>query len=410
MSTALYHLARRTDVRLLVIVLGACVAAFAALGFVQAHTAGYGLQAFDLKDSDPATRISLPATFTSILLSGAALLAFATSAVDKLSRQARWRRAGWLFVVLALEELLGVHLWLEHHGVPWIVCYFPLMVIAAAILFDAFRIVSTRPHTRGAFLAGLITWLFAGAFDTAAGASTLALPEVEILEMGAAALFLVALVLRCQYLARAHHPLDETDTRATLDEVAGTVIGSIDVRRLAIGIGFVTGAFALQYVLLHAGNYHGSAKIAILDLNNEQTLWATFQGGVIWAVAVLALLTGALACTKPESRPWWLVLALVLLVLGADEVVGIHDRFQDATGYPGQVILAPVAIMGVMAWLKVVPEIWGNRTVRLLFVGERCCGPTHRRATSCSTSRCAGPSRPRSSARPSAPPYGCCRS
>ena len=62
------------------------------------------------------------------------------------------------------------------------------------------------------------------------------------------------------------------------------------------------------------------------------------------------------------------MLGLVLLVLGADEVVGIHDRFQDATGYPGQVILAPVAIIGVIAWLKVLPEIWANRTARLLFI------------------------------------------
>ena len=298
MSTAVYHLARRTDMRLLVIGLAACVAAFAALGFVQAHTAGYDLQAFDLQDSDPAARVSMPATFTSILLAAAALLAFATSAVDKLSRQARWRRAGWLFAGLALEELLGVHLWLEHHGVPWIVCYFPLMVIAAAILFDVFRIVSTRPRTRGAFLAGLMTWLLAGAFDTAAGGSAHALPGVEILEMAAAALFLIALVLRCQYLARAHHPLDEPDTRATVDELAGTVLRSIDLRRLAIGIGVLTGAFALQYVLLHTGNYHGSERIAILDLNNEQTLWATFQGGIIWAVAGLSLLTGALASTS----------------------------------------------------------------------------------------------------------------
>ena len=47
-------------------------------------------------------------------------------------------------------------------------------------------------------------------------------------------------------------------------------------------------------------------------------------------------------------------------MLGLDEIVAIHDRFQDATGHPGQIVLIPVAIVGVVAWCKVLNAISDN--------------------------------------------------
>jgi hypothetical protein len=118
---------------------------------------------------------------------------------------------------------------------------------------------------------------------------------------------------------------------------------------------------------LHTGNYHGH-KVPILDINTEQTLWATFQGSLIFSVALLSILISRLRATPLEMRRWWLLLGSVLFVLGTDEIVAIHDRFQDATGHPGQIVLIPVAIVGVVAWWKVLGEISGNRRVRNLFV------------------------------------------
>ena len=68
-------------------------------------------------------------------------------------------------------------------------------------------------------------------------------------------------------------------------------------------------------------------------------------------------------------KRWWLLLGRrAVRARHCDEIVAIHDRFQDATGHPGQIILIPVAIVGVVAWWKVLDEISGNRMARTLFI------------------------------------------
>lgn len=368
-SLLAYQVARRVDVRRMVVVLAGGIAGFALLGLIQAHMSRYMLQAFDLKDSDLDARISMPASFTSILLAIAALLAFSISQADKHSRRGQWRKAGWLLALLALEELLGLHIWLEHRGVPWNVCYFPLVLAAAVIFFDAYRILAGRRHAGATFLGATLLWLGAGLFAATAADRTITFDGIELLEMSAAALFVIALVMRCRYLAQAHHPIDEPESRPATSELVRAAVRSIDLPRLALALGVVCAAFAIQYVLLHAGNYHDAEQIRILDLNNEQTLWATFQGAIIWAVAGLALLASMLTVTTRQARVWWITLGIVLLVLGADEVIAIHDRFQDATGYPGQLILTPVALVGMAAWLRVLSKLWNMRSARTLFIG-----------------------------------------
>jgi len=368
MTTLPYQLARSTNPKRLLVAVLACIGAFALLGFAQAHVAHYNLQAFDLKDSDLDARLSMPATFTSILLACAALLSLSLSAVDKHSRSARWRRAGIVLAVLAVEELLGIHSWLQDRGVPWSVCYLPLLAIAVVLLFDALRILTNQPRTQALFGAGIVVWVFAGALDGSTIHRIHTFGGIEIFEMCAGAFFTIALLARCGYLARAFHPLDEVETRPRLEDVVGVVIDRIDFRKVAIWIAVVTGVFAVQYVLLHTGNYHNAEKLAVLDMNNEQTLWATFQGSLIWIAAGLSLLIGLLHTGGAEKRRWWLVLGGVLFVLGSDEVIAIHDRFQDATGYPGQIILAPVAVVGIVAWWKVLDELSANRLARTLFI------------------------------------------
>lgn len=368
MTTLPYQIARRSKPKRLLVALVLCIGLFALLGLLQAHLSPYNLQAFDLKDSDLDARLSMPATFTSILLACAAMLAFSLSAVDKRSRAGRWRRAGLVLAVLAVEELLGIHSWLQDQGVPWTVCYLPLLAIAVVLLSDALRILANQPRTRALFGTGLVAWIMAGAL----GGSTIdrihTIGGIEILEMCAGAFFTIALLARCQYLARAYHPIDEAETRPPLEDIVRVAIERINFRKVAVAIGVVTGVFAIQYVLLHTGNYHNSEKLPVLDLNNEQTLWATFQGSLIWIAAGLSLLIGILPSTKPETRRWWLVLWGVLFILGSDEVIAIHDRFQDATGHPGQIILAPVALVGMVAWWKVLRELSAYRLARALFI------------------------------------------
>jgi hypothetical protein len=363
MSSFPYHLARRIDARRALVFLAACVAGFAVLGLVQAKISPWNFQAFDLADSDLGARVSMQATFTSLLLAASSLLAFSLADVDKHTRQRKWLRAGWVFAALAVEELLGFHGWLDDLGVPAAVSYLPLLVVATALLYDAFGMLERQPRTQALFGAALAGWLIGGLAD-----STTNFKVVEIVEMAAAAMFVVSLLARCQYLARAYHPIDEAETRPSFGMLADALVQRLPLRRIAVGLALVTGAFAIQYVLLHTGNYHHAEKAPILDLNNEQTLWATFQGSLIWIVAGLAVMIGCLDSTRPARRRWWLILGLSLFVLGADEVIAIHDRFQDATGHPGQIILAPLAIVAVIGWWKALQELSDDRLARALWI------------------------------------------
>jgi hypothetical protein len=366
MSELTLQLARRIEPRRLGLWLAAIWLTFAVVGLMvhQGH-GSWTLQAFNLEDSNLDKRLSMPASFTALLLLCAAGMAFALANVDRSRRRTKWLLAGYAFVAFGLEELLGVHSWLQSRGVPFGVAYVPLLLAGLAALLGTLRIFHRQPRSQAVFGAALVLWLAGGALDNpAVGHSATA----EVVEMAAAVMFGLALLARLRYLARQYYPLNEPDTRLTPDEIAAEAVGRVRLRPIAVGLALVTAAFAIQYVLLHSGNYHRSEKIPILDLNNEQTLWATMQGSLIFAVGGLALVMSRLAVTRAEMRRWWTALGFVLLILGADEIIAIHDRFQDATGNPGQIVLIPVAIVGVVAWLKLLGEFSENETVRKLWI------------------------------------------
>jgi hypothetical protein len=233
MSSVPYHLARRIDARRALVFLGACVAGFALLGLIQAKVSPWYFQAFDLGDSDLDARLSMPATFTSLLLASSALLSLSLGEVDKRTRERRWRRAGWVFAAFALEELLGIHNWLDDRGVSSAATYLPLLLVAALVWFDL-----ERRRSRD---------LRDGGGGAVRGPDAFPVP----------------------ILARAYHPIDEVETRPSIEEIAGAVIRRIEFRPVAIVLGLVTAAFALQYVILHTGNYRHAERAPILDLKQR---------------------------------------------------------------------------------------------------------------------------------------------
>jgi hypothetical protein len=366
MSELTLQAARRIDPRRVALVLAAIWAVFAVVGtVVDTGHGAWTLQAFKLVDSDLDLRLSMPASFTALLLGLAAAMAFALSRVDRTRRERKWRLAAWALVVLSVEQLFGVHSWLESRGVSWLAFYLPLIVIATVPLANALRILRSQPRVQVMFGSAILLWLVAAVLDNPDFLAYNVGPE--ILEMASGALFALALLTRLRYLAAQYYPLEETITRLSLDQIAAEVLERVRFRPILIGLLVVTAAFGIQDVFLHNGNYHGH-KVPILDINTEQTLWATFQGSLIFSVALLSFLISRLRATRLGMRPWWQLLGGVLLVLGLDEIVAMHDRFQEATGHPGQIILIPVAIVGVVAWWKVLGEISGNRRVRSLFI------------------------------------------
>jgi hypothetical protein len=339
---------------------------FAALGIMVDRGHGTStFQAFNLADSDLDRRLSMPASFTALLVLLGAGMAFALSRVDRTRREPIWRLAAWALIALGLDQLLGVHSWLETRGVSWNVCYLPLLIGATVALFRALRIFRNQLKVQGMFGAAILLWLAGAALDNPNLVSANA--GAEILEMGAGVLFALSLLARLRYLAAQYYPLEETYTRLSLDQIAAEILDRVKFRPIAIGLILVTAAFGIQDLLLHTGDYTGH-RVPILDVNAEQTLWATFQGSLILSVGLLSILTGRLRATPAEMKSWWQLLGAVLLVLGAEQVIAVHDRLQDAIGRPGQIVLILVAIVGIIAWFKILDATSTNDRVRRLLV------------------------------------------
>jgi hypothetical protein len=367
MSELTLQAARRIDPRRVVLLLGGIAVVLAIVGIVveKGHGA-WTFQAFSLADSDLDRRLGMPASFNGLLLLLSAGMTFALAGVDRTRRQRTWRLAGYALLLFGVEEVLGLHSWLEDQGVPWALAYVPFAAIGTVALVGVLKYFKSQPGTQALFAAAILLWLVAAAFDNPHLLTSDS--AAEIFEMLAGSLFALTLLERLRYLARQYYPLEEGETRLSPDQIVAEAVDRIRFRPIVVGIAIATAAFAIQYVALHTGNYKHAEKIAILDLNNEQTLWATFQGSLIFAVALVSIVIGRLSVTRAEMKRWWLLLGAVLMVLGLDEIVAVHDRFQDSTGLPGQTILLPIAVVGVVAWFKVLGEIWEHDRARNLFM------------------------------------------
>ena len=278
--------------------LAAIWAVFAVVGIiVDTGHGAWTLQTFKLVDSNLDLRLSMPASFAALLVGLSAGMAFALSHVDRTRRERKWRLAAWALLVLALEQLLGVHSWLETRGVSWTAFYLPLVAIATVPLVNAMLILRSQLKVQAMFGAAIVLWLVGAGLDNPDFLAYNVGPE--ILEMAAGVLFAVSLLARLQYLAAQYYPLEENVTRLSVDQIAAEVLERVKFRPILIGILLVTAAFGIQDVFLHTGNYHGH-RVPILDINTEQTLWATFQGSLIFSVALLALLTAG--CGRRATR------------------------------------------------------------------------------------------------------------
>jgi hypothetical protein len=261
--------------------------------------------------------------------------------------------------------------------VPWALAYLPVLLPGTLALLPAFGIYHRQRGPQVLFGCAIGLW-WLGALLDIPGVS--AEGGAEMFWMASASLFALMTLVRLRYLASQYYPLNEGDTRLSIDQIAAEGLARIPVRKVAIGVGAITILLALQYVIWHQPGYphcpavldpchaRDASEIGILDLNNEQTLAAAFQAVLLLATGALALLTSGLRATRTEMKGWWFTLGLVYLVLACDQVLAVHSRFGDATNLPGQLILFPVAIAGLAAWFKVLQELSANRLARTLFV------------------------------------------
>ena len=360
------HLGRHFNPRLLLALLAGCALGMLALDFLQSHGFGYSLQLFDLTDSDIRSELSLSATATSVLLFAAAWLCFALEGVDPKRAQARWNIAAAVFLLYAVQELFGFEHWLETVWDLGPGVYILLVTITALAWAGAFHTLRTRPRLQICFGAATLCWLGALVVNGFQQAGSADPALAELAEFVGAGLFCIALLGRLQHVARRADPLEQI-TAPHVSRAAAQLVARIDLERLVIVLAALIVGFAIQDVIFHVGNYHGH-QMPVLDVNTEQTIPATFSALILVAAGGLAILISRMFATPRGDRPWWRWFGFVLLALALEEVAAVHDTFQDLTGMPGQVILLPLAIVGVMVWWQLVERTKDRPGVRSLLI------------------------------------------
>ena len=349
MSDLALQLARRFQPRHVLVVLAAVLVSFLALDFVDAQ--GFeSMRFFDLNDSDITYRIGFSALMIGALMLGAAALAFAAATkADPASRTAFWFKAGAaVFLVLGVEEMLGIHTWLDSEGVSWNVSYLPLLAVGALTWFEMARHIETPPARR-LFAIAIAAFLGSCLFDAARSGDGHAYALGEALEMAAASLFLISMVVHAHALPAPEG--EERGRRGNLAAIAGLVL-RLDPVKLAIGAGVTVVALGVMGAISHSVDY-----MRVFDVNKEQNYASVFSGLALWAAALMAVSNGLFRYEGNHARRWWLALAFVVLYLGLDEMTALHEEAQHVTGIWGQTFLAPVVLVGVAAWYKAIKEM-----------------------------------------------------
>jgi hypothetical protein len=331
----------------------ACIAGLVGLHLV--NRAGISaLEAFDLGDPTRQERLSLASIVTGFALAMAATLAMTigSSSPAGFARRA-WTAQAVVLSVLAADEMFGLHVWAESSGVlSWETGYLPLVIVLGVLWAATTIAMRGQPRAQAWLGAGAVAWLVSPEFDFAkpgAGAPVVG----ELLEMAGSVFLVTGLLEYLQGQAPAREA-SRNPGQAGVDLV--TWPDPVWAAKLIAAIVLAFGALgALQ---MRAGG------LAIFDLNTEQTIPALFSGLVLMWGASLAF--AGYREWGDRSR-WWLALGCVLLFLGTDEILAIHEEFQGRTGHWGQLSLMPVVMVGAAAWAAVLRRLWPNRLPALLF-------------------------------------------
>jgi hypothetical protein len=342
-------------------VLAAVVAFFLVLDFLDARGLT-SLRFFDLNDSNLTNRITLSSTVTGLLFGCAAALAFAAGhTATRFERAGLWFKvSGVLFVLFGIDEALGVHTWVNLHGVHWAVSYLPVVAIATLVWLELARQLESR-HTARLCVAGVGAFLAASLFDAGHAGERHSYAVGELLDMVAASLFVGCLVRR----AHQYRPLDLDEHGRDGDLLAvAALVDRLDPLKLgacaAVAVAFmgVTGAIS------HSVDYS-----RVFDVNKEQNYASMFSGLALWAAALMAMCNAVFREAAWWGRRWWVALAVVFVYVGVDEMAALHEELQHLTGVWGQSFLLPIVVVGVAAWYVTLTVLRDNRLAAALWIG-----------------------------------------
>jgi len=143
---------------------------------------------------------------------------------------------------------------------------------------------------------------------------------------------------------------------------------SIETRAAALGLA----ACAAVLVALGALVVVGDVPIEPFRLNAEQTIPAAFSGLLLVGAGSLGLLAGRL---DRDRGAWaWLVLGAALLALAIDEMAELHERLEARTDLSSVVLVGPLALPLLVAFLLLLPRMRAHAPAAVLFVSGALCG------------------------------------
>ena len=143
-------------------------------------------------------------------------------------------------------------------------------------------------------------------------------------------------------------------------------VGRLEPWRVAAGLGGVI------VVLVALGSYAAlTHDLWVFDVNEEGTIPSLFSAG-LWMAAGLAALCAA-AVTDRRTATAWSVLGVVLLYLGVDEALILHERLEKLVGVSYQRLYAPLMLGAAAAGAVLLWEARRNLPVVALMVAGAAC-------------------------------------
>lgn len=129
-----------------------------------------------------------------------------------------------------------------------------------------------------------------------------------------------------------------------LDAAQGLVL-RVHPRRWGIAVGAAIALLGVVGILRFAYK----EELRLFNLDGERNVPAVFSAFLWLGVALLALLVGR--ASKGRLELAWKLLAVLTLVLAADELVEVHEHLQFYAGIDWQILYAPLGLTALVLWV-----------------------------------------------------------
>jgi hypothetical protein len=141
----------------------------------------------------------------------------------------------------------------------------------------------------------------------------------------------------------------------------------VESRRWVIAVGTAIALLGVMGILRFAHK----EELRLFNLDGERNVPAAFSALLWLGVALLALLVGRASQGRPELA--WKLLAVLTIVLAADELAEVHEHLQFYTGIDWQILYAPLGVTALVLWVVLGRWLRRTRAGLLPFVGAAAC-------------------------------------